>query len=142
VTKPVKRALLISALGLGLAFAACGESDEEKAKNQICDARDDIQAQVSELQQLTLGTATVDKVKSNLNAIKDDIAKIADARGELSDAQQQQLQKANETFKSEFDSLIKNLGSSVSLQDAVAQLKGDVADLGDAYQKALSPVEC
>ena len=48
--------LLLSALGLGLAFAAaCGQSDEEKAKADVCDARDDIQANVKELQSLTLG---------------------------------------------------------------------------------------
>jgi hypothetical protein len=110
---------LLSAIGIGLAFAACGESDEDKAKGQICDARDDVQAQVSELQQLTLGNATTDKVKSHLNAIKDDITKIADARGELSD-----------------------LGSSLSLQDAAAQLKIDITDLAESYEKALSPIDC
>jgi hypothetical protein len=40
----VKRALLPSALALalGLGSAACGESEEEKAQNRVCDARDDI----------------------------------------------------------------------------------------------------
>jgi two-component sensor histidine kinase len=129
-------------MGIGLAVAGCGESDEDKAKGQICDARDDIQAQVSELQQLTLGTATTDKVKSHLNAIRDDITKIADARGELSDTQEQQLQKANDTFKSQLDNLIKNLGSSVSLQDAAAQLKVNITDLAESYENALSPIDC
>jgi two-component sensor histidine kinase len=129
-------------MGIGLAVAGCGESDEDKAKGQICDARDDIQAQVSELQQLTLGTATTDKVKSHLNAIRDDITKIADARGELSDTQEQQLQKANDTFKSQLDNLIKNLGSSVSLQDAAAELKVNITDLAESYEKALSPIDC
>jgi dsDNA-specific endonuclease/ATPase MutS2 len=142
VVEVLRLALLLSAIGIGLAFAACGESEEDKAKGQICDARDDIQAQVSELQQLTLGTATTDKVKSHLNAIKDDITKIADARGELTDTQEQQLQKANDTFKSQLDNLIKNLGSSVSLQDAAAELKVNITDLAESYEKALSPIDC
>ena len=137
----VKRAFLLSALGVSLAFAACGESDEEKAQNQVCDAREDIKGQVTELQQLTLGTATTDKVKTHLNAIKDDINKIADAQGQLNGTQKQQLQKANDAFTSQVD-LIKNLGTSVSLQDAAAQLKVSVTDLAEAYDKALSPIEC
>jgi ABC-type glycerol-3-phosphate transport system substrate-binding protein len=138
----VTRALLLSALTLGLAFAACGESDEEKAQNQVCDAREDIKGQVTELQQLTIGTATTDKIKTHLNAIKDDFNKIADAQGELNDTQKQQVQKANEQFKSQVDDLITNLGTSVSLQDAAAQLKTSLTDLVDAYDEALSPIEC
>ena len=138
----VKRAFLLSALGVSLAFAACGESDEEKAQNQVCDAREDIKGQVTELQQLTLGTATTDKVKTHLNAIKDDINKIADAQGQLNGTQKQQVQKANDAFTSQVDNLIKNLGTSVSLQDAAAQLKVSVTDLAEAYDKALSPIEC
>jgi ABC-type glycerol-3-phosphate transport system substrate-binding protein len=140
----VKRALLLSALALalGLGFAACGESEEEKAQNQVCDAREDIKAQVTELQQLTIGTATTDKIKTHLNAIKADFNKIADAQGELNDAQKQQVQNANEQFKSQVDDLITNLGTSVSLQDAAARLKTSLTDLVEAYDKALSPIDC
>jgi predicted nucleic acid-binding Zn-ribbon protein len=138
----VKRAALLSALGLGLAFGACGESDEEKAQNQVCDAREDIKAQVTELQQLTIGTATTDKIKTHLNAIKDDINEITDAQGQLTDNQKQQVEQANQAFKSQIDDLAANLGTSVSLQDAAARLKTSITDLVEAYDKALSPVEC
>ena len=137
-----KRLVLVSALGLGLAFAACGESDEEKAQNKICDARDDIKTQVSELQDLTLTNATTDKVKSHLNAIRDDFAAIADARGDLSDKERQQVEQANETFRSQLDKMISNLGTSLSLEDAPAQLKVNITDLAEAYEQALSPIEC
>jgi septal ring factor EnvC (AmiA/AmiB activator) len=142
IQEMVKRALLLSALALGLAFVACGESDEEKAQNQVCDAREDIEAQVTELQQLTIGTATTDKIKTHLNAIKDDINKITDAQGQLSDTQKQQVEKANEAFKSQIDDLATNLGTSVSLQDAAARLKTSITGLVEAYDEALSPVEC
>ena len=134
--------LLLSALGLGLAFAACGQSDEEKAKADVCDARDDIQANVKELQGLTLGTATTDKVRSSLNAIKDDLAKIADAQGELSDGQKQQVQKANEAFKSKVKAVGEDLGQSVSIEEAAKQLKGDLAELATTYQRSFAPIDC
>src|SRR5688572_9837553 len=119
----MRRMLLVSALGLGLALAACGESDEEKAKAEVCDARDDIRTQVSELQDLTLGTATVDKVKSHLNAIGDDLKKIADAQDQLSESDKQQVQEANQEFRSKLNTLGGDIGESVSLEEAAQQLK-------------------
>jgi uncharacterized protein HemX len=138
----VRHALLLSVLGLGLAFAACGQSDEEKAKADVCDARDDIQANVKELQSLTLGTATTDKVRSSLNAIKDDLAKIADAQGQLSEGQKQQIQKANEAFKSKVKAVGEDLGQSVSIEDAAKQLKSDLAQLATTYQQSFAPIDC
>src|SRR5688572_8847023 len=40
--------LLVVAL-LALVLGACGESDEEKALNTVCDARDDMAKQIDEL---------------------------------------------------------------------------------------------
>jgi hypothetical protein len=134
--------LLLSALGLGLAFAACGQSDEEKAKADVCDARDDIQANVKELQSLTLGTATTDKVRSGLNAIRDDLAKIADAQDQLSEGDRQQVQEANETFKSKVSAVGGDLGKSLSIEDAAKQLKSDFADLATTYQQSFGPIGC
>jgi chromosome segregation ATPase len=138
----VKRALLISAVGLGLAFASCGQSDEEKAKNDVCDARADIEKKVNDLGNLTLATATVDKVKSDVNAIEDDLGKIADAQDQLDDTRKQQVQKANETFKSQLDSLTKDLGSGESLEGAARQLKTDITNLANAYKQSFAPIDC
>ena len=138
----MRRALVLSALGLAFAFAACGQSDEEKAKADVCDARDDIQANVKELQNLTLGTATTDKVRSSLNAIKDDLQKIVDAQGDLSDSQKQQVEKANEAFKSKVKALAGDVGRSVSIEDAAKQLESDFAELATTYQQSFAPIDC
>jgi predicted nuclease with TOPRIM domain len=138
----VKRALLVSAVGVGLAFAGCGQSDEDQAKDDVCDARVDIQKNVTKLQNLTLGTATVDQVKSDLNAIKDDLKKMSDAQGQLDETRKQQVEKANQTFKSQLDTLTEDLGSSQSLQDAAQQLKTDIADLANADKQAFAPIDC
>jgi hypothetical protein len=125
-----------------VAFAACGQSDEEKAKADVCDARDDIQTHVKDLQSLTLGTVTSDKVRSSLTAIKDDLAKIADAQGQLNESQKRQIQKANETFKSKVQALAGDLGKSVSIEDAVSQLKADFAALATTYQQSFARFDC
>jgi len=134
--------LLLSALLLGIGLAACGQSDEEKAKSDVCDARADIQKNVKELQGLTLGTATVDKVRSNVDAIKSDLSKIADAQGKLSDSQRKQIEQANETFKSKVQALAGDVGKSVSIQDAVTRLKSDFADLAATYQQSFARFDC
>jgi uncharacterized protein YjbJ (UPF0337 family) len=133
---------VLSALALSIAFAACGQSDEEKAKADVCDARDDIQANVKELQSLTLGTVTADKVRSSLNAIKGDLEKIVDAQGDLSDNQKQQVQKANEAFKSKVKALAGDIGRSVSIEDAAKQLESDFAELATTYEQSLAPIDC
>jgi uncharacterized protein YjbJ (UPF0337 family) len=133
---------VLSALALSIAFAACGKSDEEKAKADVCDARDDIQANVKELQSLTLGTVTADKVRSSLNAIKGDLEKIVDAQGDLSDNQKQQVQKANEAFKSKVKALAGDIGRSVSIEDAAKQLESDFAELATTYEQSLAPIDC
>jgi len=134
--------LLLSALLLGIGLAACGQSDEEKAKSDVCDARADIQKNVKELQGLTLGTATVDKVRSNVDAIKSDLSKIADAQGKLSDSQRKQIEQANETFKSKVQALAGDVGKSVSIQDAVTKLKSDFADLAATYEQSFARFDC
>jgi hypothetical protein len=111
----MKLLAVVSALLVGLALAACGESDQEKAKNDVCDARAAIEKNVKDLQGLTIGTATVDKVKSSLDGIKTGLADIGDARANLSDADTETVQKANETFKSQLQALVDDLGKSTSL---------------------------
>ena len=46
----MRRTFVLTALALLMTLEACGQSDEEKAKAKVCDARDDIQTQVRDLQ--------------------------------------------------------------------------------------------
>jgi uncharacterized phage infection (PIP) family protein YhgE len=138
----MKPLLLVPAVGLALVVADCGESGEDKAKNDVCDARADIQKQVNDLSSLTLATASVDKVKSGLTAIKDDLSKIADAQGKLDERRKQQVQQATETFTSQVNKVANDLKSSQSLQDAATQLKTDLANLANSYKQAFGPVDC
>jgi len=137
--KPLAIILLIASVAL---VAACGESKQDKAKKQVCSARSDIQAQVKTLQGMTLTTATTNGVKDSLTAIKDDLKKITDAQGDLNDARKAEVQKANQEFTSEFQSIAGKLGTSLSVGQAQAQLKTALGQLGAAYQKSFAQVDC
>ena len=78
---------LVVVVGVGayLIFGT-GESQADKAMVDVCDARAGISEQVDTLKGLTPSTASVEKVKGPVQAILDDLAKIAAARKDLAAA--------------------------------------------------------
>jgi hypothetical protein len=129
---------LLAALGLG----ACGESKQDKAKSSVCSARSDMSKQVDQLKGLTASTVTIDGVQSSLKAIRDDLAKIKDAQGDLSGSRRQQVQDATKTFTSQVQSVAGSIGKSTSISDAKAQLTSALQQLGDAYKQSFARLDC
>ena len=125
-----------------VAAAGCGESDEEKAQNQVCDARDDIQTQIDDLSSLTLSTATADAVEENLSAIQDDLQEIANAQGDLNEDRRQQVESANKEFKSQLDSIASGLTSNLSLSGAQQKLTDAVQQLSSSYKETFAAIDC
>ena len=132
------------AVALIVAFAAtgCGQSKEQKATDQVCSARADISKQVNTLKGLTVSTATTDQIRTSLQAIRDDLAKIADAHKDLSGERKQQIQAANQEFSSQIKSIASDLGTSLSLSSAKDQLTSALQQLGSTYQKTLARIDC
>ena len=137
--KPVSAlALVLSAL----AFAACGESSQEKAKAQVCDARANISKEVATLTGLTITTASVNQVKTGVEAIVADLKKIKDAQANLDPARKEQVQNATATFAGEVSKIVSGLASNLSLSNAEAHLKSAVSELAASYKKTLAPINC
>ncbi len=129
--------LLIAGTAVG-----CGESDAEKAQTQVCDARADMQTQIDELAGLTPATATVDGVKKNLNAIKDDLKQIKDAQGNLNEERKQQVTSATQDFTAELQGIASGLTSDLSLSGAKAKLETAGKQLASAYQQTFAQIDC
>ena len=127
-----------------VAAAACGdgESDQERAQNQVCDARADIQKQLGELGSASLDTATVSGIKQRLEAIKDDLVKIKEAQPQLDDRRKEQIESASEAFGSQVDSIVQDLGTSRSLSGALTEFQNSLIELRDSYRQALAPIDC
>jgi hypothetical protein len=139
----VKRSTIVMLLVAAIAVAACGgQSKEDKAKSQVCDARADVRKQVDQLKGLTLQTATIDGVKANLTAIRNDLGKISSAQSDLSDSRRQQVQSANKAFTDQVRATVQNVGRSLSLADAKTQIQGAVSDLAASYQQTLGRIDC
>ena len=127
---------------VALALGACGESDEDKAQNTVCDASDDIAKQVSELKGLTPATVTTDAVKQNLSAIETDLKDIADAQSDLSSDRRSEAEAATKAFTSSVKGIASQLGSSLSASDAKARVVTGLQQLEASYKKAFAPLDC
>jgi hypothetical protein len=138
----VKRSTIVMLVSAAIAVAACGQSQEDKAKTKVCDARTDVQKQVGELRGLTLATATADGVSANLKAIRDDLGKITDAQSDLSDSRREKVQAANNAFTDQVKSIVQNVGRSGSLDDSKTQLKDATTQLVSAYKQTLGQIDC
>jgi hypothetical protein len=136
------RLIILLTLACCFALAACGKSEADKAKDDVCSARADIAKQVNELKGMTLGTATTSQIKDSLNAIKDDLGKIKDARGKLDSKTQEQVDAANQAFTAQLQSITKDLGTNLSLQNAATNLKSAFTDLASSYKQAFGPIDC
>jgi hypothetical protein len=97
--------LLVSAALL----SACGESDEEKAQNAVCDARADIEKRVDDLASLDVTSVSIDRVTNNLEAIGEDLEKIAAEREDLSSEQRRAVEQAGEQFSSEVEATARDV---------------------------------
>jgi len=134
--------IALAVAALALALTACGESKQDKAKSQVCDARADIQKQVNTLQSLTPATVTADGVKNSLNSISDSLKKIADAQSDLNAERKQQVQSANDQFVSEFKSVTSEVGQNLSIANARTKLQAAAQQLAAAYKSTFAKVDC
>ena len=138
----MKRMSVLLAVGAAsLAVAACGESEQEKAQNEVCDSRADIQQQVDDLKGLTFSADSPDKIQDGLNSIGDDLQNIKDAQGELDGERKQQVESAVQSFEAEVKSVAGDLGS-LTLSNAKTQLKSATTDLANGFRKSFQPVDC
>src|SRR4051794_19058890 len=132
---------------LALALSACGSggastSKQDKAKDQVCSARDDIGKQVDTLKGLTLSAGTVSTLQTSLKAIDDDLTTIKNSVGDLTAGDKSKLQEANQTFVSKVNSIASSLSKSTSLNQAQSQAKDALQQLASAYQSTFAKFDC
>jgi cell pole-organizing protein PopZ len=141
VTRPKTTAILAGLLAALL--VACGESEEEKAQDRVCDARADIEKRVDDLAGLTITTASIDDVTKNLKAIRDDLEKIAAERDDLAPEQQDAVDQAAKSFQTELETAAKDVVSgAASGEEAGARIGSALDDLAKSFREAYGPVDC
>jgi hypothetical protein len=127
---------------LAVVLAGCGDSKEETAQSNVCDAKAGIQKQVDELEGMTASTVTLDGVKSSLQSIGDDLTKLKNAQADLSGDRKDEAEKAWQTFRTQVKSIRENLLTSLSAEDAKQQLTSSFDNLAASFRTAFAPVDC
>jgi predicted nucleic acid-binding Zn-ribbon protein len=138
-----RRTIVILASLFAALPVACGESEEEKAQDRVCDARADIEKRVDNLADLTITSASIDKVTNNLKAIRDDLEQIAAEREDLAPEQQDAVDQAAESFQTELETAAKDVVSgAASGEEAGARIGSALDDLAKSFREAYGPVDC
>jgi hypothetical protein len=125
-----------------LMLAGCGESAQEKATAQVCQARSDISKQAKMLSELTISTNLLTEGKAGLDAIGKDLTKIKEAQPDLAPARKQEIQTATNTFQTQVSSIITGLVSNPSLSNAEKQIKSSLTQFATSFEHALAPINC
>lgn len=135
--------ILAAVLASAALMVACGESDEEKAQNRVCDARADIERRVDDLAGLTATTVSIEQVTNNLEAMRDDLQKIAAEREDLAPDQRRAVEEAGQRFRSELEATARDLVSgTTSGEEAGERIGAALDDLGKSFRDAYGPVDC
>jgi hypothetical protein len=122
---------------------ACGQSEEEKAQDRVCDGRADIQKRVDDLAGLTITSASIDEVTNNLKAIRDDLEKIAAEREDVAPEQRDAVDQAAKRFRSELETAAKDVVSgAASGEEAGARIGSALDQLATSFREAYGPVDC
>jgi Tfp pilus assembly protein PilP len=127
---------------IAVVAGGCGESKSDKAMSQVCSARADISKQLESLKAITPATATTSAITDSLKAVRDDLTTIADAQNDLSEDRQQEVQQANEAFTAQVRTTLRDLGTTVSAENASAQLKSSFEQLRATYAATFGKIEC
>jgi Rad3-related DNA helicase len=138
-----RRAIVILASLFAALPVACGESEEEKAQDRVCDARADIEKRVDDLAGLTITSASIDEVTNNLKAIRDNLEKIAAEREDLAPEQRDAVDQAAKRFRSELETAAKEVVSgTASGEEAGARIGAALDDLAKSFRDAYGPLDC
>ena len=137
----------VAALAVAAALVAasgCGGSSSwaDTARKNACNAKADIDAQVTKLKGLPASLSSVDTAKTSLDQIQKDLGTIQDSLPDVTGDLKDQLKAANSAFSSQVDQVTQDITSAQSLTDAAATLTTAGQHLADQYEQAFAGVKC
>jgi hypothetical protein len=130
--------IVLTALGAG----GCGESAEEKAESNVCDARASIASEVKSLGELTPTTVTADAVRGSVKSIRADLKTIRAEQADVRDERRADLKAANSAFTGSVREIAATVLRSQSVEEARTELTGAVDTLATSYRSTLGAFDC
>jgi hypothetical protein len=127
-----------------VAASGCGgsSSSADTAKKNACNAKADIDTQVTKLKGLPASLSSVDTAKTALQQIQKDLGTIQDSLPDVTGDLKDQLKAANSAFSSQVHQVTQDITSAQSVTDAATTLTTAGQHLADQYQQAFAGVKC
>jgi gas vesicle protein len=143
-SRAVRTPVAVLAITTVLAAAAgCGGgSSADTAKTNACNAKADINTQVTKLQNLPPSLSSLDTAKTALQKIQKDLSTIDDSVPDVTGDLKDQLKAANEAFKSQVTQVTQDITSAQAATDAAGTLTAAGQQLATQYQQAFADVKC
>lgn len=126
--------ITLVALGVGLAVViGLLANSQSYAERQYCDSLSSLEGSLSALTSLDPSTASQDQVQSDIDAIQSDWSDVKSDASNLSDANQQELDSAWNSFQSSVSDLTGGSGSTEDVQSAAKGLESAVQANAETY---------
>jgi chromosome segregation ATPase len=134
----------LAIVGALAAASGCGgsSSSADTAKKNACNAKADIDTQVTKLKGLPASLSSVDTAKTALQQIQKDLGTIQDSLPDVTGDLKDQLKAANSAFSSQVKQVTQDITSAQSLTDAAGTLTTAGQTLAEQYQQAFAGVKC
>lgn len=139
-----RRLALVAAFAVSaLTFAACGESEAEKAKAQVCHSRSQIEKSVASLKNLPPSTSAISTAKNDFESILAELKKMSEAEPKLEPALRSKVETAQSDFKTSVLSIVGELASGGLSSGSVTSKLGDaVTQLAKSYKSTVASINC
>ena len=129
--------LVLAGAGLAIVLGLVANS-QSHAEKQYCDSLSSLQSSLTTLTSLNPSTASQDEVQSDIDAIQSDWSTVKSDASNLSDANQQALDDAWDSFQSSVSDLSGGSGSTEDVQTAAKGLESAVQSNADSYDCGLA----
>jgi hypothetical protein len=137
-------AAVVTVVAALAAAAGCGGggSSADSAKKDACNAKADIDAQVTKLKGLPASLSSLDSAKTALQRIQSDLSTIHDSVPDVTGDLKDQLQEANSAFSSQVAQVRQDITSAQSVTDAAGTITAAGEQLSTQYTQAFGDVKC
>ena len=112
--KLTRLALVLAVAPCALLLAGCGESEQEKAKAEVCKSRTAIEKQVESLKSLPLSVGSVTTAQKGFEVIEKELKKIKEEAPKLKPEAKTEVEKATAEFTTEVTKLAETVGATTN----------------------------
>jgi hypothetical protein len=138
------RALALTVVAAcAFALGACGESEAEKAKAQVCKSKTEINKQIETLKNLPVSSGALETASNSFQAILKELDKMKEAAPKLESSLKAPVEQAQASFKNEVAKLtVEAIKGGVSSGNLQATLKTSVEKLLTSYKTSIETIPC